>query len=269
MTEDNLYQFNIDKRGVGYLGLNRPEIHNAFNDDMILSLTTLIEGLYEDSSLKVLVLYGEGKSFCAGADLNWMKKMKSYSEKENMEDSNKLDKLFKVLYDFPKPIIGKIHGAALGGGSGLVAICDYALASAKTTFGFTEVKLGLIPAVISPYVMAKIGFSYARSLFLNGMRFNAQRALEIGLIHEIADPASLDESVEKIVKEFLSAGPTASAFAKTLITEVMRLGGRPSIAASSFTTEFIAKVRIANEGQEGMTALLEKRKPEWVSKNEN
>ncbi len=254
----------IDERGVVYLTLNRPEIHNAFNDELIAELTARMTELNRDETIRLVVLAGEGKSFCAGADLNWMKSMKDYSLEENIRDSERLDGLFAAFSECPVPVVGLINGSALGGGAGLVSVCDYVLAVESAKFGFTEVRLGLVPAVISPYVMDKIGAQNARAWFLSGERFGVWIAKEINLVDEIVPEEELRERGEVVIDGFLKAAPIAQRHAKTLIREVERLNKDKDGSVSKYTTELIAKLRISDEGQEGMAALLEKRKPSWL-----
>ena len=261
-----LIKYSRDERGVGTLTLNRPEIHNAFNDDLIAEVRDCFSQAEKDSDLRVMVITGEGKSFCAGADLNWMKAMKNYSFDENVADSGRMNEMFHAINSFSKPTIARVNGAALGGGAGLISCCDFVIAQEKAKIGFTEVKLGIIPAVISPYVVAKIGNSQARANFLCGRRFDAYKAKEMGLVHVVTGLDELDTKTEEIINEFLSAGPKASNLAKELVFNVIdkaRLGHQE---VSRYTTEFIAHVRASDEGQEGMAALLEKRKPEWMGK---
>jgi methylglutaconyl-CoA hydratase len=256
-----MYTININQDNVAFLNLDRPDLHNAFNDELIEKLIAELKNL-EKKSVRLLVLTGNGKSFCAGADLNWMKKMKDYSMEENIQDSQKLCELFTVLNHFKAPVIGKINGAALGGGAGLVACCDYALAVDSAVFGFTEVRLGLIPAVISPFVIAKIGESNARAYFLSGQRFSAETALKMGLVHSVVTEDKLDLFLDALIKEFLMAAPFASQHAKELVYQVVR---KPTLeAARDYTCERIAVLRKSEEGQEGMSSLLEKRKPLWL-----
>ncbi len=255
-----LHQVKIDA-GVQTITLNRPEIHNAFNDELILELTHTFKNIAPE--IKVVILKGEGKSFCAGADLNWMKSMIEYSKDENIADANKLADLFCAIDDCPAPVVGVVQGAALGGGSGLVSVCDYVLSESNTIYGFTEARLGLVPAVISPFVMAKIGLSNSRATFMSGRRFSAAQAMQMGLVHQICDQAELESELNKIIKDFLKAGPKAAREAKLLIK------GVDSRSASrreqiDYTCETIARLRASSEGQEGMGALLEKRKPEWI-----
>jgi methylglutaconyl-CoA hydratase len=252
-----MLELRIDKK-VATLTLNRPEIHNAFNAELITEITKTLEDL-KTKDVRVLVLTGAGKSFCAGADLNWMSSMKTWSEEENFQDSKKMAKMFRLLNTMPMPVIAKVNGPALGGGSGLVACCDYVIAVETAMFGFTEARLGLLPAVISPFVMAKIGESHARAWFLSGERFTAAQAQKMNLIHEITPLDDLDEKLERVVMSFLQAGPQAAREAKELIFRV-----RVAQEVEDETCRKISKIRIGAEGQEGMRALLEKDKPKWV-----
>lgn len=252
----------IDQRGVARVTLNRPELHNAFNDELIKELISLFRSLEENEKVRLVVLTGEGKSFCAGADLNWMKRMKDYSFEENLADSQNLAELFSVINRFHKPTIARMNGAALGGGAGLIACCDYVIAVDTATIGFTEVRLGLVPAVISPFVIAKIGESQARATFMSGARFGAFKALSMGLIHQISSFDKMEEDLEVVINDFLMAAPNAAMIAKELIGTVVR---KTTIEeARTMTCELIAKVRSSSEGQEGMSALLEKRKASWL-----
>ena len=242
--------------------LNRPEVRNAFNDDLIARMTAWAESVAAGGSARVAVLSGAGKVFCAGADLTWMSKMVGYSHDENVRDARAMARMFEALDTLPIPLLGRIHGAALGGGAGLAAVCDIVVAAEDAAFAFTEVKLGIIPAVISPYAIAKIGRSAARELFLTGARFSAERAREIGLVHAVAADAELDRVVAKYVNDLLTSGPEAVAAAKRLIADV---ASRPRDGASQFTAEATAERRVSSEGQDGMKAFLEKRLPSWHS----
>lgn len=254
-----------DHRGIEYITLSRPELHNAFNDDMILEITKKFNTLNEDKSLRAVVLTGEGKSFCAGADLNWMKKMKDYSAEENYKDSLQLAKMFEVINNCPVPVLGKINGAALGGGSGLVSVCDIAIASEKAKFGFTEAKLGLLPAVISPFVVAKIGETHARATFLSGEMFDAHRAFAIGLVHKVSSVEQLDSDVEEQVNRILEAAPHAQREAKKLVKSLFAFWKKSEYAVvQDFTCKTISSIRIGAEAQEGMNSLLDKRRPNWI-----
>jgi len=241
--------------------LNRPERHNAFDETLIAELTQAFEALREDEAVRVVVLQGAGKSFCAGADLNWMGKMVNYTFTENLEDARALARMFEVIDHCPKPVVGRVHGAAIGGGAGLVAVCDIAIATPNAQFGFSEVKLGLIPAVITPYVMRKIGYGNARALFVSGERFDAETALRIGLIHRLVPDEQLDATVEATVRNLLQNGPNAMAAAKMLLHAALVL---PADELRSLTIARIAELRVSEEGQEGIRAFLEKRKPNFA-----
>jgi methylglutaconyl-CoA hydratase len=256
------YQFITTRREgvVEYLTLNRPDVRNAFNEQVIEELTRWADAAARDAALRCVVLAGAGKLFCAGADLTWMSKMVSYTHDENVRDAHGMARMFSALDTLPVPLVGRIHGAALGGGAGLASVCDIVVCDEEAIFGFTEVKLGILPAVISPYALAKVGRSAARELFLTGMRFGAQRAKEIGLVHAVAPLPQLDAKVHEYVKEVLSAGREGIAAAKALIPQVW---GRLSQDAMGITADAIAARRVSPEGQEGMKAFLEKRKAAW------
>lgn len=258
---DDFFKFIKGKKGIVRIILNRPELHNAFNDDMITGLIKAFEDIEKDESLRLVTITGEGKSFCAGADLNWMKKMVSYSAEENLQDSKALAKLFESINNCRLPVLAKVNGAALGGGTGVVAACDFVLSAKSAKFGFTEVRLGLIPAVISPFVIAKIGESNARAWFLSGERFSAEKAMDMGLVHEVCPLDSLDIEFEGFVEKFLKAGPLAAVEAKSLIKKVLNLNEQ---AATDLTCKTISRIRTSAEGQEGMQALLDKRKANWL-----
>ena len=256
------YKLQIDPRGMATVSMNRPELHNAFNDEMISELIACFHELSNNDLVKIVVLTGIGKSFCAGADLNWMKRMKDYSYEENLKDTQNLAELFTVINKFKKPTIARVNGSALGGGAGLLACCDYVIAVDTALIGFTEVRLGLVPAVISPFVIAKIGESHARATFLSGVRFDCNRAMRMGLIHQISSFDKLDEDLEVCINDFLQAAPKAAGTAKELISKVIQFNSLEE--ARLYTCETISKVRTAEEGQEGMKALLEKRKASWL-----
>ena len=243
------------------ISLNRPEVHNAFNSTMIRELADAFEKARKDESARVVILTGEGESFCAGADLNWMKEIIRYSYEQNLKESMELAELMHQIYALPKPTLARINGATIGGGNGLFSACDIVIASDRAKFGLSEVKIGLVPAVISPYVMRRIGESAARELFLTGERFDARRAFEIGLINKVVPHEELDMKVEEVIRLLLSSGPEAIARCKELLHKV------PSMTeeeAKAYTAEIIARLRVSQEGQEGMAAFLEKRKPKWV-----
>ncbi len=211
--------------------------------------------------MRCVVLAGRGRSFSAGADVNWMRASLDLPPAENVADAERLAEMLLAVDACPKPVVARVHGAALGGGSGLVACCDVALASERATFGFTETRLGLIPAVISPFAVPKIGVSQARALFLSGSRFDARRALQIGLVHEVLpDDEALDAAVERVTSELLTAGPLAVAHAKRLLG---RVAGHDPASLRRLTAEAIAERRASPEGQEGLRAFLERREPGW------
>jgi methylglutaconyl-CoA hydratase len=243
------------------LTLNRPDVRNAFNDEVIAELTTWATAAAADRTLRVVVLAGAGKVFSAGADAAWMARMVDYSREDNVKDARAMAEMFRALDSLPAAMVGRIHGAALGGGCGLTAVCDIAVAEETAVFGFTETKLGILPAVISPYVLPKIGPSAARELFLTGMRFSATRAREIGLVHEVVPVSGLDAAIQHYVDELLSAAPSAIAAAKALIPHVW---GRSPGDAASLTAEAIAGQRVSPEGQDGLKSFLDKRKPGWT-----
>jgi methylglutaconyl-CoA hydratase len=247
---------------VEHLVLNRPDVRNAFNDEVIGELTAWARTAAADRTLRAVVLSGAGKVFSAGADAHWMARMVGYSREENLEDARRMAEMFGALDRLPAAVIGRVHGAALGGGAGLAAICDIVVAEDAAIFGFTETKLGILPAVISPYVLPKIGVSAARELFLTGMRFSAQRAREIGLVHRVVAAADLDAEVGRCLEEVLSAAPSGVAASKALIP---RVWGRSPEQSMAMTTEAIAAQRISHEGQEGLRAFLSKQKPGWTS----
>lgn len=240
--------------------LNRPEVKNAFNDILIREFSDLLKKLEKDPKVRVVILSGEGDCFCAGADLNWMKSMKDASRKMNEADAKKLAGLLTQLNEFPKPTVAQVHGAVIGGGVGLVAACDVAVAAEETIFALAEVKLGLIPAVISPFVISKIGSSIARRYFLTGERFKADRAMRSGLIHEVVSADQLTSRCEVLVRELLTSGPEAIKACKELIRKVGPSAG-PSVR--DYTAKKIAALRVSPEGQEGMSSFLGKRKPSW------
>jgi methylglutaconyl-CoA hydratase len=240
--------------------LRRPGIHNAFDDVLVSELAEAAGRLADDDAVRVVVLSGAGKSFCAGADLNWMKRMIEYGREENLRDAAAMAAMFSAWDTFPKPVVGSIHGAALGGGTGLVAVCDIAIAADDTVFAFSEVRLGILPAVISPFVTAKIGRSAARELFLTGERFGAERAREIGLVHRTAPAGELDAAVDAVVQDLLRGGPRAQSRIKSLLRTIH--GVDPGTARTP-TVEAIADARAGAEGQEGMHAFLERRRPAW------
>lgn len=246
---------------VAHVRLARPDVRNAFNAGLIAALTATFKELGAHDTVRAIVLSGEGKVFCGGADISWMRSSLDLSYDENVADAERMSDMFRAIDRCPKPVIGRIHGAALGGGAGLAAVCDIVLAASDAVFGFTEVKLGIIPAVISPFVLAKIGASHARALFLTGERFDAKRAQHIGLVHEVVVADTLDVCIERVLNEVLTAGPAAVAEAKALIPRVLACTYDES---RDVTSDTIARLRASDEGQEGLRAFLERRKARWI-----
>jgi len=248
--------------GVGIVTLNRPERHNAFDEVMIGELTEAMKAMANDAEVRVIVISSLGKSFCAGADLAWMQRAAGYGIEENRRDAGALAEMLQAIAACPKPVIARVQGPAYGGGVGMIAACDIAVATFDARFALTEVKLGLIPAVISPYVIAALGERYARRYMLTAETFSAAEAYRIGLIHEMVhDEAALDTAVGEWVEAILRNGPQALAECKALIRAVA--GGPLTTAVVADCVERIARVRVSPEGQEGIAAFLEKRKPGW------
>lgn len=261
MSDTSLFILERGDDGVCTIVLNRPDIHNAFDDRLILDLTDCLEWLGADETVRAVVLTGKGKSFSAGADLNWMRRSADYGEEENLADARALAKLMTTLNALPKPTIAKINGAALGGGVGLICCCDIAIADDHAKFGTTEVRLGIIPSVISPYVIAAIGSRRARRIMLTGERFDAKEALRIGLVHQIEPAANLDQAVNAIINDLLASGPKAVQASKALVRD---LAGQPITAdLVDETAKRIARLRSTPEAKEGLGAFLEKRPPSW------
>ena len=250
------------RNGIGILALNRPEVHNAFNETMIAELIEALLQLGADEGVRAIVLTGNGASFCAGADLNWMKKMAAYSRAENLADARALARMLQTLNDVPKPTVARIHGAAYGGGVGLAACCDIAIAAAEATFALSEAKLGLIPATISPYVIEAIGARQARRYFLTAERFEAAEAYRLGLLHDIVPIMQLDDRINEVLGTLLLVGPNAQRECKTLIRAVAHRPIDARVVAE--TVRHIAAVRSSPEGKEGVAAFLAKRSPAWV-----
>ncbi len=244
--------------GVYGIRLNRPEVRNALNDALIAELTKAVGSL--PPGARAVVLSGEGASFCAGADAEWMKRSKSFTRDENLRDATAVSTMLQAVDDCPVPVVVRIQGAAMGGGAGLASVGDVAVAEEGTQFGFTEVRLGLVPAVISTHVLPRIGIGAARRYFLTGERFDAAEARRIGLIHEVAPAGQLDAKVNGVLSEILKGGPQAVRAAKRLLRDVVRL---PREKAVEETLRVIADIRVTPEAQEGLGAFLEKRKPNW------
>lgn len=249
------------KDKVARIILNRPEVHNALSPEMINELTEVFSKFQTDKSVRVIILCGEGKSFCAGADLNYMKSMINASYEENLEDADKLGKMFKTIYDTSIPVIAKVQGSAFGGGIGLISVCDIGLSVNEAKFSLSEAKIGLVPGVISPFVIRKVGFSNASRYFITSERFDANQAKEIGLISEVInDVSKLDEKIEEITETIINNGPQAVSECKKLIRDVIDKNIEEALESSK---KYIAGCRISKEGQEGMKAFFEKRTPSW------
>jgi len=261
MTQATTLLTDISAQGVATLTMNRPTIHNAFDDALIQEMSEAIRQLDDDFAVRVIVLAASGKSFSAGADVNWMKRVAEYSEQENLQDARLLAGLMRTLNEARKPTIAKIQGPAFGGGVGLVACCDIAIASEHAAFALTEVKLGLIPSVISPYVVRAIGERQSRRYFLTAERFDAREALRIGLVHKVVSEEQLDDWIHKIARQLLANGPEALDACKNLIQAVSH--GVINDAMIEDTAQRIASIRVSDEGQEGLDAFLSKRKPDW------
>jgi len=255
------YELKSSDRGITSVILNRPGQHNAFDDGMIVELIELLDKLERDDRVRVLVLRAAGKSFSAGADLNWMRRMADYDFAQNQDDAMQLAELMRRLNCFPKPTIALVQGAAYGGGVGLVACCDIAIASPAASFCLSEVKLGLIPAVISPYVIEAIGVRAARRFMLTAERFDAEQACRLGLVHEVVEVQELDAKLDSIVEFLLAAGPVAQAAAKDLIRAVSNKPIDSELIQDCALR--IARLRASSEAREGLSAFLEKRKPNW------
>ena len=252
---------SIDTGIVTKVTLNRPEVRNAFNEALIAELTAWATSVTAGGTTRVVVLQGAGSVFSAGADVQWMARMIDYSREENLADARKAAQMFLALDSLPVPLIGRIHGAALGGGSGLAAVCDVVVAADDAVFGFTETTLGILPAMISPYVLRKIGVSAGRELCLSGAKFSAARAKEIGLVHDVVTADRLDLAVDRHVQLFRKAAPSAMAATKALLRDV---AGRRPADVLSLTVDAIATQRVSPEGQDGLRAFLEKRAPAWL-----
>jgi len=255
-----------DDHGCLTVELNRPDIRNAFNPQMIQELSDVFHKEASESQVKMVLLRGKGKVFCAGGDLNWMKKSIDYNLDQNLEDTLKLSEMFQFLNEFPKPVIGCVHGAAIGGGVGLVSVCDIVFAHEKTVFSLAEVRLGVVPACIGPFVIAKVGASHARRLFVGAERFDAVKAKEIGLVHEVlSSETDLNEKINQLILGLSQCGPNAVAVAKRLVLDLSWPEKRTQMEDPiRYVSETLASVRVSPEGQEGVKAFLEKRKPSWI-----
>ena len=252
------------ENSVATIILNRPEVHNAMNSTMISELTEAFKKIPEDKNIRVVVLKGNGKSFCAGADLNYMKSIAEYGFEENVEDGKRLAALFRSIYECPVPTIAVVHGAAFGGANGLLSACDIVIADKNTKFAFSEVKLGIAPATISPFVIKRIGEYGAKELMMTGRRFNAREAEKWHLVNQTTETENLEEALQGYINEFLISAPQAVKTTKKMINEV--INSTDIAGTTDDMANLIAKLRAADEGQEGMAAFLEKRKPNWYKK---
>ncbi|MBE1298957.1 MAG: gamma-carboxygeranoyl-CoA hydratase [Alteromonadaceae bacterium] len=259
MSDSVLY--SVDDRGVATVTLNRPEKHNAFDDALIKELTNIFKQVGEDKNVRAMILAANGKSFCAGADANWMRRMSEYSFDQNVADANALANMLWELNYLPKPTIARVQGAAFGGAIGLIACCDMAVGSKLSKFCLSEVKLGLIPATISPYVIAAMGARVARRYFTTAEVFSARRARRLGLLSETVTEEELDDTINDLIEHILKNGPHATAAAKQLIFDVCDQPAEEELLEK--TSLRIATIRVSEEGQEGLRAFLEKRSPSW------
>jgi len=250
-----------DERGVCTISINRPRLHNAFDPDTIQDLSIQLQFACDDDNVRLIVLTGEGETFSSGADINWMQSMVHYDHAKNSMDAMRLAKLLHKLYTASKPTIARVNGSAFGGALGLIACCDIAIGAQHAEFAFTEVKLGIIPAVVSPYVVNAIGHRQAKRFFLTGEKFSANAALQLGLLHKVVSAEDLQDALQYEVDLLLKAGPSAQLECKHLIQKLAGI----SDDVSEYTAELIAQIRISEEGQEGLNAFLEKRKPGWQS----
>jgi methylglutaconyl-CoA hydratase len=248
------------KEGVAYVMLNRPSVYNVFDERVVEELTDCFTQVSQNNGIYAAVLTGNGRYFCAGADLNWMQKVATYTKEENIEDSKKMAHMFHTIDSCSKPVVGRINGSAFGGGVGLVAVCDVAVCSENAAFAFSEVNLGIVPAVVSTYVIPKIGVSHARALFVTGKRFGAEEAVHVGLVHKSCPLEGLDDVIHEQLTLLQSSGPNAMRAAKGMIHKWSIL---PEDVYRNYTTELIADLRASEEGEEGIKAFLEKRKPVW------
>jgi len=251
-------RLSADPRGISRISIVRPDRKNAFDDALIAELTAAVGRV--DRSSRAVVLQSEGDTFSAGADVEWMRGMADYSLDDNVADSNALAGMFRALHDLEMPLVARVQGPAIGGGAGLVAVADIAVASTDASFAFTETRLGILPAVVSPYVVRKIGAARATALFVTGSRIDAKRAHEIGLAERLAEPSDLDTAVGRVLDAIVSGGPKAVNAAKRLVREVE---GRRIDEVADLTVKRIAEIRVSREGQEGLRAFLEKRDPHW------
>jgi methylglutaconyl-CoA hydratase len=252
----------LEREGsVARVVLDRPDIRNAFNDEMLADLRAIFVDLRCDPCVRAVILTGEGRVFCGGADLHWMRRVVDYSPEESFADSLALAETLHEIYTCPRPVVGRVNGPAIGGGTGLVAVCDIAIASTEAFFAFTETKLGLTPAAISPYLLKRMGEKNLREYFLTGERFPAERAAQLGLVNAAVPPELLDSTVSEKISHILTGGPEALTASKELLRGIAE---RDLERNKTYTAEVITRLRVSQEGQEGMKAFLEKRRPRWV-----
>lgn len=261
MTEPVLIT-TVDDRGVARLTMNRPELRNAFNEALIAEICETIGRFHSDPNVRAIVLTGAGKAFSAGADLNMMKRAAGYSAAENKDDARRLAHMLNTIYTSPKPTVARVNGPAMGGGLGLIAACDVAIGSEDAFFALSEVRLGLIPAVISPFVIDAIGARHARRYFVTGERFDATTAKEIGLLHVLKPASELDDALDETISNILACGPSAQDESKRLVRTVNQRVIDKNILDE--TAGLIARLRASKEGKKGISAFLEKRKPDWT-----
>ena len=261
MAKDSVLT-RVSDNGVATIRFNRPHVHNAIDEAVMSQFTSGLRQVGADPAARVVVIAGEGESFCAGADLNWMKRSAAYTEQQNYQEAADFAALLQMLHQMPKPTIARVHGPAYGGGVGIVAACDIAIGARTASFSFSEVRLGLIPAMISPYAIAAIGERHARRYMLTAERIDATAALSIGLLHEVCDDEALDERLRQVTANLLRGGPASIAACKMLIDRVahMPIDGE----TREYTARAIAAIRASAEGKEGVGAFLEKRKPGWI-----
>ena len=254
------------RNAIAIVTLNRPEVHNAFNETLIAELTAALRALAADATVRAVVLAGAGESFCAGADLNWMKKMAGFSRAQNLADAEALAAMLATLNGLAKPTVARVHGASYGGGVGLVACCDIAIAEQNATFAFSEARLGLVPATIAPYVIQAIGARAARRYFLTAERFSAAEAFRLGLLHDLTQPEELDARINELLGFLVTAGPQAQTECKALIRAVAHRPADAKLVAD--TAQRIARIRATPEAKEGIAAFLAKRRATWVPSGE-
>jgi len=261
MTNDDESVQWVVREGIAHVRLNRPDKRNAFDDQIAAKLDSAFEELGKTEDVRVIVFGGSGASFCAGGDLEWMRRVADYSREENLADAEAFQRAFERIDRCPVPVVGRIHGHAFGGGAGLVALCDIAVAESDTKFAFSEVRLGLVPGVISPYVLRKVGFSHTRQLFLTGERFGATKAREIGLVHHVVPMSQMDAAVDLVVQRLMECAPGGVRGAKALLHEIREADHETALRLAR---EAIADARASDDGREGTSAFLENRPPRWA-----